>query len=107
MHAALITVALGLASCSLAGLYCNHGDLSPRYAAILLGLTNTTAALPGILGVAFTGALLDATGEVDCPPDIVSTSRLVCLLVLMLCRTARFAALQARGLGVRCKADNP
>ena len=60
--AVLITLGLGLASCSLAGLYCNHADLSPRYAGILLGLTNTTGALPGIMGVAITGALLDLTG---------------------------------------------
>ena len=58
----LITLGLGLASCSLAGLYCNHADLSPRHAAILLGMTNTTGALPGIVGVAITGALLDLTG---------------------------------------------
>lgn len=60
---ALITLALGLASFSLAGLYCNHADLSPRYASVLLGLTNTSGALPGILGVAFTGWLFDHTGS--------------------------------------------
>jgi MFS transporter, ACS family, solute carrier family 17 (sodium-dependent inorganic phosphate cotransporter), other len=60
---ALITMALGVASFSLAGLYCNHADLSPRYAPVLLGLTNTSGALPGIAGVATTGALYDATGS--------------------------------------------
>lgn len=59
----LITMSLGLASFSLAGLYCNHADLSPRYAPVLLGLTNTAGALPGILGVAFTGYLYDKTGS--------------------------------------------
>ena len=52
---ALLTIALGLASFSLAGLYCNHADLSPRYACVLLGMTNTSGALPGIVGVAVTG----------------------------------------------------
>lgn len=33
----LITGCLGLASFSLAGLYCNHADLSPRHAPLLLG----------------------------------------------------------------------
>jgi hypothetical protein len=51
-----VALSLGLASFSLAGLYCNHADLSPRYSSILLGLTNTTGALPGIVGVAITGA---------------------------------------------------
>ncbi len=50
-----MSLSLGLASFSLAGLYCNHADLSPRYASVLLGLTNTSGALPGIVGVAFTG----------------------------------------------------
>ena len=56
-----VSLSLGLASFSLAGLYCNHADLSPRYAPVLLGLTNTCGALPGIVGVAVTGALYDAT----------------------------------------------
>ena len=61
--AGFITAALGLASFSLAGLYCNHADLSPRHAPVLLGLTNTVGAVPGIVGVAVTGALLDVTGS--------------------------------------------
>ena len=59
---ALVTAALGTASLSLCGLYCNHADLSPRYAPFLLGMTNTIGALPGIIGVAVTGAILDVTG---------------------------------------------
>lgn len=47
----------------MAGLYCNHADLSPRYAPVLLGLTNTAAAIPGIIGVTITGAILDRTGS--------------------------------------------
>ena len=60
---ALITLSLGLASFSLAGLYCNHADLSPKYAPVLLGLTNTCGAIPGIMGVAFTGYLVDKTSS--------------------------------------------
>ena len=48
--AALVTAALGMASFSMCGLYCNHADLSPRYAPFLLGMTNTVGALPGIVG---------------------------------------------------------
>lgn len=59
----LITASLGLSSFSLAGLYCNHADLSPRHASLLLGITNTSGAMPGILGVAFTGTILDLTGS--------------------------------------------
>jgi ACS family sodium-dependent inorganic phosphate cotransporter len=58
-----ITAALGLASFSLAGLYCNHADISPRYAPVLLGLTNTSGAIPGIIGVTISGAIYDQTGS--------------------------------------------
>lgn len=60
---ALITLSLGFASFSLAGLYCNHADLSPKYAPVLLGLTNTSGAIPGIMGVTFTGFLYDKTSS--------------------------------------------
>ncbi|KFM25633.1 putative anion transporter 6, chloroplastic [Auxenochlorella protothecoides] len=62
---ASMTLALGLASFSLGGLYSNHADLSPRYAPILLGMTNVAGAVPGIVGIAGTGFLYDMTGSWD------------------------------------------
>ena len=56
-----ITLALGISSFSLAGLYCTHQDLSPKYAPAMLGLTNTTGAIPGILGVTTVGLLFETT----------------------------------------------
>ena len=61
--AALITASQGLSAFSLAGLYCNHADLSPRDASILLGITNTCGAIPGIIGVITCGWILDQTGS--------------------------------------------
>lgn len=58
---AAITVALGISNFGLAGLFCSHQDISPKYAPILLGLTNTTAAIPGVLGVASVGYLFERT----------------------------------------------
>lgn len=58
---ALITGALGMASFSLAGLFCNHADLSTKYAPFMLGCTTTAGAIPGIIGVAATGFILDRT----------------------------------------------
>ena len=46
-----------------AGLYSTHADLSPKYAAPLLGLTSTVGALPGVVGVPLTGVLLDMTNS--------------------------------------------
>lgn len=58
---ALVTLSLGLSSFSLAGLYCNHADLSPKYAPFLIGATNTAGAIPGIVGVVFVGFIYDKT----------------------------------------------
>jgi ACS family sodium-dependent inorganic phosphate cotransporter len=44
-----------------AGLYCTHQDISPKYAGILLGITNTAGAIPGVLGVALVGIIFDQT----------------------------------------------
>ena len=60
---ALLCLAFACCTCSRAGLYCNHQDLSPKYAGILLGITNTAGALPGIIGVWSVGVILDRTGS--------------------------------------------
>ncbi|KAI6682330.1 hypothetical protein NL676_036211 [Syzygium grande] len=57
----ILTGGLALTSFALSGLYCTHQDMSPEYASILLGITNTIGAIPGIVGVALTGYLLDLT----------------------------------------------
>jgi ACS family sodium-dependent inorganic phosphate cotransporter len=59
----LMSLAFALPGWSRAGLYCNHQDLSPRYASLLLGISNTAGALPGVLGVWAAGVALDATGS--------------------------------------------
>jgi MFS transporter, ACS family, solute carrier family 17 (sodium-dependent inorganic phosphate cotransporter), other len=56
-----ISAALGLNAFALSGLYCTHQDMSPKYAGPLLGLTNTSGAIPGIIGVAVVGVLFDRT----------------------------------------------
>jgi len=39
----------------------NHIDISPKFASILMGFSNTFATLPGIFGVYATGAILEST----------------------------------------------
>lgn len=58
-----ITLALGLSSFSLAGLYCTHQDLSPKYSSGMMGLTNAAGAIPGIVGVPLVGIMHDLTGD--------------------------------------------
>lgn len=55
--------ALGFGSLCWAGFASNHLDLAPRHADILFGISNTAGTLPGIIGVAATGVLLDLTGS--------------------------------------------
>ena len=57
----VLSVAFALSTFSRGGLYCNHQDLSPKFAAALLGISNTFGALPGIIGVWLTGKLFDIT----------------------------------------------
>lgn len=59
----LLCGGLGFSSFAFAGLYSTHADLSPKYAAPLLGLTSTVGALPGVVGVPLTGVLLDITNS--------------------------------------------
>ena len=57
----MVTVATGGAAFGVAGFAANHLDVAPRYAGILMGLSNTFAQLPGIVGVALTGFIVNLT----------------------------------------------
>eukprot|EP00246_Nothoceros_aenigmaticus_P016539 TRINITY_DN7599_c0_g1_i2.p1 TRINITY_DN7599_c0_g1~~TRINITY_DN7599_c0_g1_i2.p1 ORF type:complete len:390 (-),score=40.48 TRINITY_DN7599_c0_g1_i2:390-1559(-) len=57
----ILTAGIGLSSVALSGLYCTHQDISPKYASVLLGITNTFGAIPGVLGVALVGYIFDET----------------------------------------------
>jgi ACS family sodium-dependent inorganic phosphate cotransporter len=56
---------LGLLSFVLSGFATNHLDVAPRYAGVLLGITNTAGTIPGIIGVFITGYLVEQTGSFD------------------------------------------
>jgi len=58
-----MTAAVGISGFALAGYAVNHIDISPRYAGVLMGITNTAATLPGIVGVYITGTILDHTNH--------------------------------------------
>ena len=45
-----LTIAVGSSGLVLSGFGCNHLDIAPRYAGVLLGLTNAVATVPGIIG---------------------------------------------------------
>lgn len=55
------SVALGSCALSRAGFAVNHLDIAPRYAGIVMGVSNTAGTLAGIVGVAATGRILETS----------------------------------------------
>jgi ACS family sodium-dependent inorganic phosphate cotransporter len=58
----LMCAATGCLGIGMAGFLPNILDIAPRHSAVLVGVSNTIATVPGIVGVAVTGWLIDATG---------------------------------------------
>src|SRR5215510_4038701 len=58
-----ITLGLGSLACFSAGMGINHLDIGPKYAGVLIGLTNTAATIPGILAPTVTGFIVKFTGD--------------------------------------------
>ena len=75
---------LGLASFCVSGYATNHLDIAPKYAGVLLGITNTVATIPGIVGVALTGWLVETTGSYDSVFVMVACVNLVAVTVWLL-----------------------
>ncbi len=55
--------ALACIALTFSGYVPNFLDIAPRYGDVLLGISNTFGTIPGIVGVALTGWLLDQTGS--------------------------------------------
>ena len=51
---------MGFLALGRAGFAVNHMDIAPRYAGIVMGVSNTAGTLAGIVGVDLTGKLLEA-----------------------------------------------
>ena len=80
----LMCGALGLASFCVSGYATNHLDIAPKYAGALLGITNTVATIPGVVGVALTGWLVETTGSYDSVFVMVACVNLVGVAVWLL-----------------------
>jgi MFS transporter, ACS family, solute carrier family 17 (sodium-dependent inorganic phosphate cotransporter), other len=63
----LMCGAAGTMALSLAGYAVNSFDIAPRHADVIWGVANSVATLPGIVGVAVTGWLIDRTGSFNAP----------------------------------------
>jgi ACS family sodium-dependent inorganic phosphate cotransporter len=63
----LMCGATGTLALCFAGFSPNAFDIAPRYADVIWGISNTFATIPGIIGVAVTGWLVERTGSYTAP----------------------------------------
>jgi ACS family sodium-dependent inorganic phosphate cotransporter len=60
---ALVSISAACSGVGMAAYGVNHLDVGPRYAGVLMGISNSIATVPGIVGVAAAGFILRATGS--------------------------------------------
>lgn len=63
----LVCGATGTLALCFGGFTPNGFDIAPRYADVIFGISNTFATVPGIVGVAVTGWLVQRTGSYSAP----------------------------------------
>ncbi|KAG6409469.1 hypothetical protein SASPL_127509 [Salvia splendens] len=79
------SVALGFLALGRAGFAVNHMDVAPRYAGIVMGISNTAGTLAGIVGVDLTGRLLEAAKAADLDLTAPESWRAVFAIPGLLC----------------------
>ena len=82
-----LTLGLGAVATSAAGFLVNHLDIGPRYAGVLMGVTNTIGTIPGILAPAITGFIIQFTGSWDPVFYLAASISTVGLLIWLLFAT--------------------
>ena len=73
-----------MASFTVSGFGANPLDIAPKHAAMLVGISNTVGTLPGIVGVALTGYLIDSTGTYNSVFVMVASINVIGALVWLL-----------------------
>lgn len=84
------SLALGFLALGRAGFAVNHMDIAPRYAGILMGVSNTAGTLAGIIGVDLTGKLLEAAKTAYSDISSPESWRLVFFIPGLLCIFSSF-----------------
>ncbi|KAL2513029.1 putative anion transporter 5 [Abeliophyllum distichum] len=87
------SVALGLLALGRAGFAVNHMDIAPRYAGIVMGVSNTAGTLAGIVGVDLTGRLLEGAKSSQLDLTSPASWRAVFLIPGLLCIFSAFVFL--------------
>lgn len=86
---ALMCGALGTLSFTWAGFLPNHLEIAPKYADVLMGITNTAGTVPGVIGVAVTGWLVDTTGTYTAAFMLAAAVNIVGAVVWLVFGTAK------------------
>ncbi|MBI1808566.1 MAG: ACS family MFS transporter [Gemmatimonadetes bacterium] len=73
----LMCAAAGALGFTLAGFAPNCFDIAPRHASVIWGISNTFATIPGIVGVAVTGWLVQRTGGYTAPFVVTASIAIV------------------------------
>jgi ACS family sodium-dependent inorganic phosphate cotransporter len=89
MALALLCGALGALAITWGGFISNHLDIAPRHADVLMGITNTAGTIPGVVGVAVTGWLVDASGTYTAAFVLAACVNVVGAIVWLLFATAK------------------
>ena len=79
----LMCGATGTWALCTAGYAVNSFDIAPRYADVIWGISNTVATVPGIVGVAVTGWLVQRTGGYSAPFFVTAAVGVVGALVFL------------------------
>ncbi|RVW48379.1 putative anion transporter 5 [Vitis vinifera] len=87
------SLALGFLALGRAGFAVNHMDVAPRYAGIVMGVSNTAGTLAGIVGVDLTGKLLEAAQIANSDLSGPESWRLVFFIPGLLCIFSSFVFL--------------
>lgn len=87
------SVALGFLALGRAGFAVNHMDIAPRYAGIVMGVSNTAGTLAGIVGVELTGQLLEAAKTANSDLSSPDSWRAVFFIPGLLCVLSSFVYL--------------
>ncbi|KAI7993070.1 putative anion transporter 5 [Camellia lanceoleosa] len=87
------SVALGFLALGRAGFAVNHMDIAPRYAGIVMGVSNTAGTLAGIIGVDLTGRLLESAKTADLDLSTPESWRAVFYIPGLLCIISSFVFL--------------
>jgi MFS transporter, ACS family, solute carrier family 17 (sodium-dependent inorganic phosphate cotransporter), other len=85
----LVCAATGALGICWSGFAPNMLDIAPRHGAVLIGVSNTLATIPGVAGVAITGWLVDRTGTYSATFSLTAAVAILGALIYVIFGSAK------------------